>query len=163
MHPQHFSTGQMSGRVIEAETRAPLSNVLVVAELWVEFEDGMSGQIAPPKRIASDYSITGTNGEFGIRSLDTTYLHFGTFMRSRDARGGIVGAYHPLYEVRSKGVENGLTLFEMSPRTNETEFASVLRYFSTGRKHLHLRKTDKEHFEELYGKYMDTNVRKNLK
>ena len=117
MYPRYYSTGTLSGKVLDNESRLPVSNVLVVAEVRIENYDAMSG--GRSKRVASGYSITDSDGRFDIPPMSTLYMYFAAIMRERSASGYVVGVHHPNYKVigRTNDIQ-GLAIWTMVPETN---------------------------------------------
>jgi len=151
----------MNGRVIDKLTGGPLANVLVIANVQISFEDGMSGQVASPKSVKTAYCLTDTNGTFSIAALNTRYLHFATVMRSRDADGGIIGAYLPNYEYVSKSRTNEDFVVYMAPSGDPQKFVRGLNFVLERTRGFRIKPEDRAIFEELFKPHIsDKNGRR---
>jgi hypothetical protein len=148
IHPRSYSTGNLSGRVVDGDSSLPISNALVIAEVWITDRDAMNGQYGS-KRVDSGYGITDSEGRFTIPSLSTTYMYFAFVTRQRTASGGAVRVYHPDYEATGRTKHVNGTVEWMMQRKENTRGLNQIREHFEGSHSIAIRDTDRDVFRSI--------------
>ena len=152
MYPRYYSTGRLSGTVVDNESRLPVPNALVLAEVRIRDYDAMNGESS--KRVDAGYGITDSEGRFDIPSMRTFYMYFAAIMRERKASGYVVGIHQPNYRVIGRTNDiHGLSIWTMSQEKNDEGLDQIKRQF-TGWHSITIKRSDKRAFraiiQELY-------------
>lgn len=147
MYPRYYSTGTLTGRVLEKDTLFPVSNALVTAELSIEKYDAMSG--GRSKRVAAQYSITDSQGRFNIPSMSTLYIFYAAIMQSRKASGYVTGVYHSDYKMSDRtNDDQAEVVWTMTQEANTHGLDDIKRHF-TGWHRVKIRRADREAFRDI--------------
>jgi hypothetical protein len=152
MYPRYYSTGRLLGTVVDNESRLPVSDALVLAEVRIRDYDAMNGEKS--KRVDSAYSITDSEGRFEIPSMSTFYMYFTAIMRERKASGYVIGVHQPNYRVMGRTNDtHGLSTWIMSREKNTKGLDQIKKEF-TGWHSITIRRSDEMAFrtiiQELY-------------
>lgn len=159
MYPRYYSTGDLTGKVIDNESQLPVSNALVVAEVRIRDYDAMNGESS--KRVASGYDITDSHGMFRIQSMSTLYMYFAAIMRERKASGNVVGVYHPNCKVTGRTNDgSGVIIWNMKQERNTEGLDQLKREFK-GWHSVSIRRSDRSAvraiMQELYNNDSNPN------
>jgi hypothetical protein len=143
MCPLYYSTGAVSGKVVDSETQLPVSNALVLAQVRIRSYEAMSG--GHSKRVASGYSITDSEGTFNVPSMSTLYLAIAAITYERSANTYIV-VYQPEYKAVGGQVELHKQSIWGTSRKRNTHGLEPLGDWFTGWYGIDIDRADKQAF-----------------
>jgi hypothetical protein len=145
MCPRYYSSGDLTGKVTDAETLAPITNALVVYSLAIS---DIAWEYQRHKRVKSAYAFTDSTGSYRIPSIFTLYIFYAAVLHTREASAHFVGLYHPHYKSigRPSYLSNSMIL-NLHAQEN-TEGLDQIRRSLEGYGSLSINRADRDRFRD---------------
>ncbi len=141
VYPCYYSTGILSGNVIDQDTLQPVTNALVFSEFYIDNHDPFHGTAR--KRIATGYGITDAEGHYNVPSMSTIYWRVRWLFKDRFAWAHVTKVAHPEYTiVRCPNGPTNLHTWYMKKEKNLNGLGQIDEYFS-GRGRVVVSRNDK--------------------